>query len=240
MKRYAIGVAVLAVTGTVCAQAVQWTEAEGGNGHWYAELNEELVWPDADAAALEIGARLVTITSLGEFEYLTTESGLDLSNRFGGAYQDLEAPDYDEPYGGWRWSTGETFDWEVMDQFMGADDCPGGSPGSCGCGPDGMQNSLMICCVDQGSPWLDDVGDGIVGGCDSQPRRSIIEWSADCNGDGIVDYGQILDGTYADDDGNGVPDCCDAGEPCDAVQWIEADGGNGHWYSYRLGDLNNA
>ncbi len=30
MKRYAIGVAVLAVTGTVCAQAVQWTQAEGG------------------------------------------------------------------------------------------------------------------------------------------------------------------------------------------------------------------
>jgi hypothetical protein len=45
----------------------------------------------------------------------------------------------------------------------------------------------------------------------------MIEWSADCNGDGIVDYGQILDGTYADDYGNGVPDCCDAGEPCDAT-----------------------
>ncbi|MCP4743615.1 MAG: hypothetical protein GY871_15530, partial [Actinomycetales bacterium] len=35
--------------------------------------------------------------------------------------------------------------------------------------------------------------------------------SADCNEDGIVDYGQILDGTFADADGNGVPDVC---EPC--------------------------
>ena len=38
---------------------------------------------------------------------------------------------------------------------------------------------------------------------------SIIEYSADCNGDGIVDYGQILDGTFNDVDGNGIPDCCD-------------------------------
>ena len=43
----------------------------------------------------------------------------------------------------------------------------------------------------------------------------LIEWSADCNGDGIVDYGQILDGTVDDLDQNGVPDCCNAGDACD-------------------------
>jgi hypothetical protein len=43
----------------------------------------------------------------------------------------------------------------------------------------------------------------------------IVEWSADCNGDGIVDYGQILDGTFADTNANGVPDCCDKGVDCD-------------------------
>ena len=48
-----------------------------------------------------------------------------------------------------------------------------------------------------------------------QPGIALVEWSADCNDDGIVDYGQILDGTYPDDDGNGVPDCCDDGVPCD-------------------------
>ncbi len=42
-----------------------------------------------------------------------------------------------------------------------------------------------------------------------------LEFTADCNGDGIVDYGQILDGTYADEDGNGVPDCCKASCPGD-------------------------
>ncbi|MFM1833308.1 MAG: hypothetical protein RLZZ461_1624 [Planctomycetota bacterium] len=37
----------------------------------------------------------------------------------------------------------------------------------------------------------------------------------DCNNDGIVDYGQILDGTYGDEDGDGVPDCCEIACPGD-------------------------
>jgi hypothetical protein len=32
--------------------------------------------------------------------------------------------------------------------------------------------------------------------------------TADCNNDGIVDYGQILTGQLADLDSNGVPDIC--------------------------------
>ena len=46
----------------------------------------------------------------------------------------------------------------------------------------------------------------------------IVEWSADCNGDGLVDYGQILCGLLEDADGNGVPDCCqdDSCRPCEA------------------------
>ena len=42
-----------------------------------------------------------------------------------------------------------------------------------------------------------------------------LAFSSDCNGDGIVDYGQILDGTFADANANGVPDCCDDGVSCD-------------------------
>ena len=37
----------------------------------------------------------------------------------------------------------------------------------------------------------------------------------DCNGDGLEDNGQILDGTLEDLDGNGVPDCCDAETSCE-------------------------
>jgi hypothetical protein len=62
----------------------------------------------------------------------------------------------------------------------------------------------------------------------------VIEWSADCNSDGIVDYGQCHDGTLPDYNGNNVPDCCERGETCVVgnypVQWRVEDGGNGHWY----------
>ena len=37
----------------------------------------------------------------------------------------------------------------------------------------------------------------------------LVEWSADCNGDGIVDYGQILDGTLTDSNGDFTPDICE-------------------------------
>jgi len=39
---------------------------------------------------------------------------------------------------------------------------------------------------------------------------SVIEWSADCNGDGIVDYGQILSGQLSDSNGNGIPNVCES------------------------------
>jgi hypothetical protein len=62
----------------------------------------------------------------------------------------------------------------------------------------------------------------------------LIEWSADCNGDGIVDYGQCRDGSLPDYNGNNIPDCCEQGGPCVVgnypVQWRVQHGGNGHWY----------
>jgi hypothetical protein len=42
-------------------------------------------------------------------------------------------------------------------------------------------------------------------------RAYVVEWSADCNGDGIVDYGQIVGGQLADINGNLVPDLCEIG-----------------------------
>jgi hypothetical protein len=43
--------------------------------------------------------------------------------------------------------------------------------------------------------------------------RGVVEWSADCNNDGLVDYGQIFTGQLADANQNGVPDACEA-DPC--------------------------
>ncbi|MEC9156814.1 MAG: DUF642 domain-containing protein, partial [Planctomycetota bacterium] len=66
------------------------------------------------------------------------------------------------------------------------------------------------------SGWHDNVH--FACGSDTLQRPYIIEWSADCNGDGIVDYGQILDGTLSDEDGNGVPDCCENGDCLNLVE----------------------
>jgi hypothetical protein len=41
-----------------------------------------------------------------------------------------------------------------------------------------------------------------------------LEWSADCNNDGLVDYGQILAGDLPDANNNNIPDCCEQGVSC--------------------------
>jgi hypothetical protein len=87
-----------------------------------------------------------------------------------------------------------------------------------------------------GSPsnvvW-NDIGEAST--CSSFPvRAAVIEWSADCNNDNIVDYGQCHNGTLADYNSNNIPDCCERGEACVVgnypMQWRIDDGGNGHWY----------
>jgi hypothetical protein len=76
-----------------------------------------------------------------------------------------------------------------------------------------------------------------MGSCEQLPTSFVTEWSADCNDDGIVDYGQCRDGSLSDYNGNNVPDCCESGVPCTVgnypVQWRVEDGGNGHWYQGR-------
>ena len=67
-----------------------------------------------------------------------------------------------------------------------------------------------------GSPsnvvW-NDIGEAST--CSSFPvRAAVIEWSADCNNDGLVDYGQILAGELADANLNNIPDCCEGGASC--------------------------
>ncbi len=64
------------------------------------------------------------------------------------------------------------------------------------------------------SDWWNDAGYPDPCGSNLSGPSYVIEWSADCNADGIVDYGQILDGTFEDANSNGVPDCCDAGVSC--------------------------
>ena len=43
---------------------------------------------------------------------------------------------------------------------------------------------------------------------DSNNNFMIVEWSEDCNDDGIVDYGQVLDGSLGDLNNDGIADVC--------------------------------
>ena len=219
-----VAVAAGSICSVVMAQssAVQWTTASGGNGHWYARTIEVAIYPTLRSACEAKGGHLATLTTSGEWMWVKTQFPIPyLEGAFVGGYQDHSSPLYAEPNGGWRWVTGEPF---VIDlSYMGSnnivgamtepgfDDCPGGSVGLCGCGPSGAQDVLFYtgCC----NQILDDVGDGVVQNCDSVARRGFIEYSADSNSDGIVDYGQILSGQLIDANSNGIPDICEI-DPC--------------------------
>ncbi len=89
------------------------------NGHWYQAIRVSgwIAWPDANAAARRLSfaglsGHLVTLTSTEESNFVSSELMPALAGNqrcWIGAYQDLTAPGYSEPEGGWRWVTGEPF-----------------------------------------------------------------------------------------------------------------------------------
>jgi hypothetical protein len=78
--------------------------------------------------------------------------------------------------------------------------------------PNNSNNLEHVGLLNVGFGWNDG---SLVFGC---AHAAVIEWSADCDGNGIVDYGEILDGTLEDANANGIPDCCDAGTSCEPCE----------------------
>ena len=194
--------AMLVLPTVALADAVQWTETEGGNGHWYSYRLGDLNNAAWTALAEAEGAHLVTITSEAEgvFVEAVHDAAAPQSAYHTGGFQDTSAPDYAEPDGGWRWVTGEPWqytNWGYSDGADQPDNLPDGGEGANIMGIRWQENGI----------WLDM--------SETTEWAAMFEWSADCNGDGIIDFGQILDGTYADDDGNGVPDCCELPGGCE-------------------------
>lgn len=203
--------ATLAVSGFVHAQdAVQWKVEDGGNDHWYQAVasSEWITWVDSYAASEAAGGYLATVTSEEEnqFIYVMIEPIADFWNGgqwdgpWIGGLQDVTAPDYSEPAGGWTWITGEVWNYTNWEPSQPDDNTAAGP-----------EIYLRYWQRDTDT-WNDQRND-------SETHGHIIEWSADCNGDGIVDYGQILDGSYADDDQNGVLDLCETLLFLDDTQW---------------------
>ena len=99
---------------------IEWSPASGGNGHGYelVVVPEGVTWHEASDMALQMGGHLATLTSYEEhlfvFENLASDVSVYTDGFWGplfGAYQDEDADDYSEPDGGWRWVTGEPWDW---------------------------------------------------------------------------------------------------------------------------------
>ena len=207
---------------------VQWRVVDGGNGHWYQGIPGIISWTDARSDSLAAGGDLVSLDEPGEFQALidhvldpNRKTMFHPENDWGphiGGIQSADAPDHSEPDGGWSWLSGVAIDCNA--DPCNLDNCCGG------------QDRLALASVPMGS-FTYSFNDTTPSAATAAQPGYVIEWSADCNADGIVDYGQILDGTLTDDDGDGVPECCDAGNPCSdgAVQWRVEDGGNGHWYA---------
>jgi hypothetical protein len=97
-----------------------------------------------------------------------------------------------EPASGWTWVNG------VVPVFLGW-----------GAGlPDNGNGNQHFGAMRLGGAWDDFRQDGETYSGRLGIRGWVLEWDADCNSDGVVDYGQILQGTLADADANGVPDVC--------------------------------
>ena len=194
----AVAMASGVVTSLASGDAVQWRVQDGGNGHWYRLHTGPLIWTAARAQAQAMGGELVTLESVAEQQWL----GIHVPAGFflAGGIQDEDARSVSS---GWRWVTGG-----VIDGFsFSFDDNP------CGASPsgveDGQQDYLEIV-----GTTIGDINAGPQSDCaDLGARQFIIEWSSDCNSDGIVDYGQILNGELADANDNGVPDICEQ-SPC--------------------------
>jgi Dockerin type I domain len=209
----------LSIGGVAGAQdAVQWRVEDGGNGHWYVGIaaSGPISWSDARAAAEAIGGHLATISSTAEDDLvaalaLTNTLVWPIADRYGpwlGGYQPSPSGD---PFGNWAWVTGEP--WSYVPPTAQFDNSTR---------PDGQYDDYLHY-IDHLQIWNDVRNDGDtyygIG-----VRGYLVEWSADCNNDGIIDFGQIRAGELEDANGNNVPDCCEGGPSCNCPADIARDG----------------
>ena len=212
--------AVVGIAATVAGAqsgAVQWKVEDGGNGHWYAGAqlpNGSSPANRWDAASLycgERGGHLATPTSESENDFIVANAVTQIPPQSGVGRGPMLGGRLET--NGWQWIDGEPWSYS----------------GWCGSEPTGDGIHLHYWAFSN-LCWND------FSGTDAITNTLIVEWSADCNNDGIVDYGQCHNGTLDDYNINNIPDCCERGEACVVgsypVQWRAEDGGNSHWYFF--------
>ena len=211
--------AVVGIAATVAgaqSAAVQWKVEDGGNGHWYQRVTRESrSWSTLREFAERDGGHLATLTSLPETNFLVN-TVLSGNFCFIGGFQLSTGS---EPASDWQWVTGEAVRWTNWAV---------GEPNNY---EPSVDEDVMAIWGD--GLWADVNEEAYLTNC----QHAIVEWSADCNNDNIIDYSQCHNGTLPDYNGNNIPDCCERGGACVvgnySVQWRPEDRGNGHWYLWK-------
>ena len=207
--------------GAAAQDAVQWRVEDGGNGHWYqGVVSDGIRWSEARSWCLASGGDLTCYAdeSESDFVYQNIASNAQLwRNRIGPWIGLVQDPAGDEPAGGWGWCDGSRLSFDEWNPygFYGQENPV--DTAQCTESDFGGYYFWTVPLPPTAVPlnsWSS-YQDTHNSACHWEPHRSfIIEWSADCNSDGIVDFGQIRAGELEDANANNVPDCCEAGIPC--------------------------
>lgn len=191
-------------TGAAASQPVQWRVEDGGNGHWYKIVRSSggISWVQASILADQAGGYLATITTAAENDWVfvtLVDNPTFWSTSFGPWIGGFQTAGATEPDQGWQWVTGEPWTFSAW--------LPGEPNNFDGAGNN--EDAVHYSNFTSGPVklWND------LRRTRASPVSFVIEWSSDCNNDGIVDFGQILDGTLLDADANGIPDICEQCTP---------------------------
>jgi hypothetical protein len=175
---------------------VQWRAEDGGNGHWYQPIRADPTpasFAAQDAFAMSRGAVMATMTTAMENAFVISLMSAPPTEAIDAFFGLRRRAD-----GAWAW----------CDQTPLGYTAWGGS--NCAAGPypnnDSMAGEMCGHLYLRECGWVWD--DTPVSWAPIYAIRMLLEWSADCNHDGIVDYGQILQGQLADANSDGVPDVC--------------------------------
>ena len=112
----ALAVIFVSLPRSLHAAPVEWPISQGGNGHFYGRVETEpITWHEANHRAQALSYKgmrghLLTTTSQAELQFVQDHLLHPSAWDWIGGYQDRKAADYREPAGGWRWVTGEPFD----------------------------------------------------------------------------------------------------------------------------------
>ena len=172
---------------------VQWRAIESGNGHWYAQYGTpvNVSWSSFLAAGNACGGHVVSLSSQQE--------ELFVYRQFGAAVIGLRANSGESSFV-WIDDPSNTY------SNWGTAFCPSGPyPNNPTTSERFVELQFANC---PGSQGLTTKWDDYQSSEWPSSVNIIMEFDADCNNDGIVDYGQILTGQFVDANADGIPDIC--------------------------------